>query len=503
MSDNRKHYIYKLATNFIRIPVSFILQAIFPRILTPSAYGNFDFLTDSATKFIGFFESGTSIAFYTKLSSNSKDRKLVKFYWRLVASISVIYFLFVCLSGICGFYQAIWPKQDNFTLIFLSGIWGIVTYFSNTAYKMLDAYHITVKAERFRMLQLVVSLLFFAVLFYSRGTIDVNVFFYIQIAFLLLLFLGSIFILKRFGHAVYPAETLTKEDVKTYGNFFWKFSSPLFLYALFGLIAAVGDRWILQMFGGSIQQAYFGLSLKAGGLVFIFTSAMIPLLMRELSKLFGESDLERIRDLFLKNIRILIFIASVLAIMLASNAEFVVDILGGKKYHEAATLVAIMSFYPIHQTLGQINSSLFYATSRTKEYTQIGLTGMPFGLLLSFVLIAPRKYFGFELGGIGLAFQMIATQLIVQNILLYFNCKYLKCRFGKLVLFQCLLFVYLGGIGYLLKSLIGQLQVSLFVGAIIFGAIFSIAAIGLILVKPSVLGFNKLGEVWKIKKRRS
>ena len=80
LNESHKHFAYKLVTNIIRIPIAFALQSIFPRILGPVNYGNFDFLTDSATKFIGFFETGTSIAFYTNLSINNKDSKLVKFY---------------------------------------------------------------------------------------------------------------------------------------------------------------------------------------------------------------------------------------------------------------------------------------------------------------------------------------------------------------------------------------------------------------------------------------
>lgn len=499
MSQARQHYFYKLATNFIRVPVSFALTAIFPRILSPSAYGNFDFLTDSATKFIGFFESGSSLAFYTRLSANPHDIKLVRFYWMMIVAISALYLMFVLSSGVGNFYNAIWPQQ-NYLLILLSAVWGLVTFISNTTFRMLDAYHETVKAEKFRMMQLVISLLLFAFLFFVKGVITIAFFFLAQIGLLVFLLLGSIVILHRQGYQIIPKTVLTREDLRANGLFFWKYSSPLLLYAFAGLVTSIGDRWILQQFSGSVQQAYFGLSLKVGGLVFIFTSAMIPILTRELAKMHAAGTFDNLRSAYIKNIRLLLFLATFLATIISCNADFIVSIFGGTQYQEAGFVISIMAFYPVHQTLGQINGTLFYATSRTKQYTRVGISVLPLGLLLSFFLMAPRHYFGLHLGAKGLAIQMIVIQLIAQNILLYFNCRYIVYPFTKMIIFQISSLALLSVSGIAIKQLLELVHLSMLASAFFFCFLFSLCVSAFVLMWPALLGFNSWRDILNFKK---
>ena len=70
--------------------------------------------------------------------------------------------------------------------------------------------------------------------------------------------------------------------------------------------------------------------------------------------------------------------------------------------------------------------TLFYSTNRTKNYRNIGLFIIPIGLLVSFFLIAPESYGGFNLGAYGLVCQMLIVQLLSTNIMLFSNSKYLK-----------------------------------------------------------------------------
>ena len=489
MKDSNKHFFYKLGVNFVRIPVSFALQSIFPRILGPVNYGNFDFLTDSATKFIGFFETGTSIAFYTNLSINNKDYKLVKFYWRLVFFISFGYLIFVIASGFFQVSQIFWPDQ-NFYFIFLSAIWGVVTFCSNTIYKMLDACHVTIASEKFRMIHLIFSVCIFACFYFLSINISLVVFFIIQILLILILFGGSWYILTINGFEVFPKIELSSSDLFKFKNLFWTFSSPLLLYALFSLVGGVGERWILQRFGGAVQQAHYGISYKVGSFVFLFTSAMIPIMLREFSKLFGTNDLEEIKKYFIKTIKTFLILATSLAVLVAFNAEFITLILGGQEFKGAILVVALMAFYPIHQTIGQINATLFFSTKRTKNYRNIGLFIIPIGLSISFFLIAPKSYGGLNLGAYGLVCQMLIVQLISTNIMLFSNSKYLKMKYSNFVLIQILT---IGSLIFLSYGL--QLFVDIFKFGLLLRAItFSILLFGILLISftifPNIIGFN-------------
>src|SRR3990167_5814650 len=94
----KKRYIYKLFANFFGLGISFITQAVILRGLGPKAYGDFNFLTNFFTQFVGFIDMGTSTAFYTKLSQRPKEASLVSFYQYFIGIISIGTFVLVFLS---------------------------------------------------------------------------------------------------------------------------------------------------------------------------------------------------------------------------------------------------------------------------------------------------------------------------------------------------------------------------------------------------------------------
>lgn len=494
MSDFNKHYIYKLLTNLIRVPVTFALQAIFPRLLGAAAYGNFDFLADSANKFIAFFETGTSVAFYKNLSQDNKNKRLIKFYWLIASVILLTYFLFIMLGRLLGYDEFFWPGQ-NFILIVLSAIFGSLTFIANNSFQILDASNLTVISERFRIIQLLFSLSVFATIFWAFTSLELELFLSIQIVLTVMLIIGASVILRNAQFELFPKVKLSKQELRDFLSLFWKFSNPLIIYALFSLIGGIGDRLILQEFGGSIQQAYFGISFKVGSFVILFTSAMIPLLMREFSKLHGLDDKLQISEMFQRNIKRLYFIATFIGVSVAFNAEFITKLLGGYQFREAVVVVSLMAFYPIHQTLGQINGILFFSTSRTAQYRNIGLFIVPIGLMFSFFLIAPQQYLGLNLGAIGLAYQMLIIQTLAVNIMLFFNCRYLKIPFFRLFAYQVLTLAGQIIVAILLRLIITSFGFNLFVYALVFSFSMLIVVVSAVFLMPHLLGLVSRDEL--------
>ena len=108
--------------------------------------------------------------------------------------------------------------------------------------------------------------------------------------------------------------------------------------------------------------------------------------------------------------------------------------MGGESFKGAAVIpIALMSLYPIHQTYGQLNSAVYFATGRTKLYRNIGLVIKIFGLFVVYLFLAPKAQLGLNMGSTGLALKMVIVQLVGQNILLWFNTGFLKISFMKLL----------------------------------------------------------------------
>ena len=279
-----------------------------------------------------------------------------------------------------------------------------------------------------------------------------------------------------------------------YAKEFYNYSHPLLVYALVGLIIGLLDRWMLQKFGGSMEQGFYGLSYQIGAVCFLFTSAMTPLITREFAIAFEKNDLKEMARLFRRYIPMLYSIAAYFACFIAVQADRVTFIMGGRDFHQAATAVTIMSFYPIHQTYGQLSGSVFYATGQTRLYRNIGIFIMFSGLPLTYILIAPIDKMGLNAGAMGLAYKMIIIQFIGVNIQLYFNAKLLRLRFWWYLGHQMICVACFTAISFVAMFCINYCMAdyhSMFGTFILSGILYTIFIILLFYFYPVIFGLNR------------
>jgi O-antigen/teichoic acid export membrane protein len=499
MSEFRKHLTYKVLTNFVKIPVNLTLSALFPRLLGPVNYGNFDFLYDSANRVIGFFDTGSSMAFYTRLSQNYKDQLLIKFYWFLSFFLAGLYLVFIFGSHVFSFTNTLWPNQ-SFYFVVLSAVLGILTFFTNTLILIMDASNMTVRSERIRMSQLLLSILIYVFIFFVFKKLDLASFFYVQCFLVIFLFTGCWFVLHKSGTTLFSNEKLSKHSINEYGYYFWSFSNPLLVYSLVGLVMGVGSRWILQQYGGSVEQAYFGLAAKIGSFVLLFTSAIMPLLMREFSKQFGEKNFAGMAKLYLVSFKGLYVISIFISTIVFFNADLISNFLGGAEFRSATYVLSIMAFYPVHQSIGQINGSVFFSTQRNREYRNIGLFFMPLSLLLSFFLIAPNRLLGLDMGAKGLALQMVIMQIFSVNVNSYFNCRFFKVNYWRLLIYQFLIPMLFILFGIICMLILDSFLLSSFLRFFLFGTFISILSITVVYLLPQIVGLNNRNEIIELLK---
>ena len=426
-----KRYLAKLCANLVGLIISVVTQAIIPRGLGPRAYGDFSFLSNYFVQVANFLDMGTSAFFYTKLSQRQRDFGLVSFYLPFACLVSFFLIIFVVCIHVTDSYTIFLPDQKLF-YIYLAAVWGILFWLVNIVNKMADAYGLTVFTEIARIIQKGLGLILILALFFTSQLNPTHFFFY-HYFILIFLILSFIWVMERKGYTLRRSWKLPLNKIKAYSKKFYNYSHPLFVYALFGMIVNILDKWILQKFSGSVEQAFYGLSYQIGALGFFFTSAMTPLITREFAIAFGNKDIHEMARLFRRYIPMLYAIAAYFACFIAVQADKITFIMGGAKFHQAALAVAIMAFYPIHQTYGQLSGSVFYATGQTALIRNIGITFMLIGLPVTYFLIAPINMLGLNAGATGLAIKMVALQFIVVNVQLWFNARLLNLSFWKLI----------------------------------------------------------------------
>lgn len=501
MENTQKQFGYKLLTNIIRVPISLAMQSIFPRLLGPVAYGSFDFLIDNANKFINFIEAGSSTAFYVKLSQNALDQQLVRYYWNLAAKMFLLYLAMVLVIMYSGLGNQMWPGQGTAAVLF-GAFYGMLLFSTKITQNILDANHLTVRSERLNIFQLLLSCIVFSGLYFSFSKISLEWFFIVQLLLLIVLLLAGSFFLKANGMNLVPKVNISSETKKIFNKYFIAYSMPLFIYNLASFLSGVGDRWILQIFGGSIQQAYFSLSFKIAGVVLLMTTAMTPLLMRDFSVFHGKGDLQLLKQKYISNTKLLYVIVTFLAVNIYCNASLVVNIIGGKEFQEAGAVLSLMAFYPIHQTIGQLNGTLFYATNRVKTYTIVGMINMCFGIIVSYFLVASPEQYGLGLGAFGLATGWLIVQFINTNIGLFFNCRFLEYPFIKILGHQVLNVGLLILIGLSISFFLKQWVTNPFLFGIFFFIFYAIFFYIYIFLMPAVIGLKSRYQILNFLKRK-
>ena len=487
-SSLKVRYLFKLMTNLVGIPIGLVTESLIPRALGSKLYGDFSFISGFFQSFISFIDFGSSSAFYDKLSKRPNEVLLRKFYWKLVSLITVIFSTIILFLIYSGFNSSIWPNQLPKFLV-MGLIFGLLYWYSQIILKTIDAYALSKQGEIIRICQKFLRL-FLIIPMYYFNFFSLEFFFIYNYIIILFSIIGWIAILNKEGISVFPKLKLSKDNLSMYYKEFYIYCFPLIIYSSIGMVTGIFDRWILQISSGSIEQGFYGISYQIASVCFVFTSAMTPLIFREFSVEIKNNNFKRIREIFKKYIPMMYSIAAYFGVFIAINADIVGQIIGGPEFKEAYWCILIMAFYPIHQTYGQLSSSLYYSSERTNLYKNIGGSILIFGLPCSFFLISSGNY-GLNLGSTGLALKMIIIQLVQVNILLYYNMKFINGKFSFYFLHQILSVLFFLIIGLFSDFLISIIFDNQILSFFISGFIYSILVIVFTYVFPYVFSLTR------------
>jgi O-antigen/teichoic acid export membrane protein len=268
------------------------------------------------------------------------------------------------------------------------------------------------------------------------------------------------------------------------------------------VFANILDRWLLQIYGGSIQQGFFGFSFQIGALCFLFAGALTSLLAREFSIAHVKNDPIEMARIFQRYVPILLFITAFLTCFMASQAGVLAHIIGGDKYKDSTWPVFIMMFYPIYQVYGQVCGSIFLSMGETKTYCVIGIIFMLIGIPVTYFLIAPQEFGGLNGGAIGLAIKTIFLQMIGVNVLLYHNAKTLKFSFRKYLFTQIVVIGSLFAVAYFsshaVHFLFGYLK-NVLLKFLLSGLVYTFLIVVIVYFFPSIFDLRR-DDIDKIKR---
>jgi O-antigen/teichoic acid export membrane protein len=386
-------------------------------------------------------------------------------------------------------HQLIWPEQTTVFIMMGAG-WAFLTFCVMILTDMSDAYALTIRSEMINMALKILGAVIVLLLFFKNWLSLRNYFTY-QLIFLAFSVVFLTIMIQKSGYYSLSLRSLSRSQVRKYFDEFSSFCFPLLVFTAVSMIAQIGDRWFIQKFSGSAEQGFYAFAYQIGSVCFLFTSAVIPLVLREQAICFGQKDLEKLKVVFLRSSKILYVITAFFCCFIAVQAQNVLMVFGGKAYEQALIPLIIMCFYPIHQTFGQINSNFFFATSRVKIYRNIGLIFVGLGLLLTFFLLGPIKFGCLEAGATGLAIKMVFLQILSVNVQLWSNTAFLKLSFRDLFFYQLIIILLFSSISMVFLFAAQKITSNSVLGIFIAGVGYTCSILLLLFKRPELFSLEK------------
>ncbi len=387
------------------------------RWLGPSSFGTLAFLLGSFLALRSLMDMGASTAFFTFMSQQPRSTRFVGAYYRwlglqLLLSLSIVGVLLPS-----QWVSSIWRGEPR-SLVVLA---LLASFMQDSVWAVLqqaaESQRQTLKVQAIGVATVFVHLL--AIIFlWLVGRLR------LPVLFGLLAFEYAIAAICAHRFCVAPyAQAPRAEEARSEGIFaqYLRYCLPLVPYAWLTFAYAFADRWLLQNYGGKVQQAFYSIGAQFSAVALLATSSILQVFWKEMAEAHHRRDHTRTRLLYQRISRVMFLVSAVVACFFIPWSGEVLRILLGEPYVAGTTTLAIMLLYPIHQSMGLINTTTLYATERVSTPAKLGTVFMLGGMLITYFVLAPKEAVvpGLALGSVGLALKLIVLQMVHMNVLAY------------------------------------------------------------------------------------
>lgn len=265
---------------------------------------------------------------------------------------------------------------------------------------------------------------------------------------------------------------------------------PLMPYAWISCAYEFTDRWLLQNYGGSVEQAYYAVGSQFAAIALIATSSILHIFWKEIAEAHHQGNHVRTGMLYQKVSRLLFLVGAMIGGLLIPWEEGLLHLILGAAYVGGATTLAIMFLYPIHHSMGQISGTMLYATEWVSIQVIIGIVFMIVSMGVSYLVLAPGDA---VVPGLGLALKIAVLQIIQVNIIAHIWKRPFDWTYQPASLLSC---VGLGwGIQYTVTGFVSQVW-SLIVVMGLGGVLYLMLMVAFMYTMPWLAGMTREDLFW-------
>jgi O-antigen/teichoic acid export membrane protein len=413
----RRRFAFTVGANALRSLLSFTTSMLLARWLGPASFGSLAFLLGRFLALRSLMDMGASTAFFTFMSQRSRSKRFIGAYYKWLALQLLLSLVFIGILLPSQWVNSIWRGEPR-SLVVLA---LLASFMQDSLWAVLqqaaESQRQTLKVQGIGVVVAFVHLLMIAFLSWT-GELRVSVIFgLIALEYAIAAICAHRFCVARFAHGPHVEEASGEGMFAQY----LRYCLPLAPYAWLAFAYAFADRWLLQNYGGKVQQAFYSIGAQFSAVALLATSSILQVFWKEIAEAHHRGDHARTRLLYERISRGMFLVSAVVACFFMPWSGDVLRIVLGGPYVAGTTTLAIMLLYPIHQSMGLISTTTLNATERTRTPARVGTVFMLVGMSITYWVLAPKDSAvpGLALGSVGLALKVIVLQIVHMNVLAY------------------------------------------------------------------------------------
>lgn len=405
-----KRYSARLGVEVFGLFLSFLTMGIVPRSLGPRLFGIWNYLVDVFSQATSLFDSGISTGLINQIIRELNDSRTRRVFFQYVALFCFVFFVSLAVLGAFGLRTFFSADSSMSHWIFVA-FYVVANWVSLQVNRLVDAHGVTVAGERVRLASKIGIFLGLVGLGFKHWlTVETLAILYVLVA----LFQSYYWLamLARSGVTpIFGAPTTLTQAKDKIGDI-WHYSSPLVIYSIFGFAFSVVDRWLLQHFGGSENQGFYGLGFHFASILFAPVSPITPLLIRDLTRMHASNrpgDASKMLKQYLTAASCFLGALGAFAMV---HATEIVSILGGSRFLAATHVLAVLSFYPASQVFGQFANAGCLAFLETRIIRNMGFVFGVVGAFSSYAILKHWTSFSMAPFALALAIKTVVLGFI-------------------------------------------------------------------------------------------